>query len=323
MSVKIIEVELAILVINKVCAVVVEIQILRICIVLIARLLRLADDSIHALQSLQVCGERRGLELLVDGEKVWREVIGVERVALDSLQSEPALGVAHQDASQQITALCGDLEVFGDLVVHVQDPLHHILQLLVLVHPTGLVLRPLKGVLTGQHRVQHHPARPNVRALAVVVSVGNDLRRDVQVGAHLGLGNRVVLVTLGVAEVADLQQGFDVVGKEGVFELDVTVHHPLVVHVVHRADELLEEPARLVLRQPVPTDHEIKQVAPRRVLHRNPDVLLRQNHLLKLYDVRMVQAAVVMDLTLHIFADLTTAINELNGDLLAGVHGPS
>mmetsp|Transcript_33090 Transcript_33090/g.85821 ORF Transcript_33090/g.85821 Transcript_33090/m.85821 type:complete len:262 (-) Transcript_33090:156-941(-) len=212
--------------------------------------------------------------------------------------------------------------MLGEFVVDRQNPLHHVLQLLLLSHALGLVLRPLEGVLPRQHRVQHHPARPDVRPLAVVVAVRDDLGRHVQVGADLGLGDRVVLVALGVAEVADLEQRLDVVGQQRVLELDVSVDHPLVVHVVHSADELLEEPARLILRETVAGDHKVEQVAACGILHRDADVLFRENHLLELDDVRVVQVAVVVDLALHVFADLAATLDELDGDLLVGVPGP-
>mmetsp|Transcript_33091 Transcript_33091/g.85825 ORF Transcript_33091/g.85825 Transcript_33091/m.85825 type:complete len:262 (-) Transcript_33091:156-941(-) len=212
--------------------------------------------------------------------------------------------------------------MLGEFVVDRQNPLHHVLQLLLLSHALGLVLRPLEGVLPRQHRVQHHPARPDVRPLAVVVAVRDDLGRHVQVGADLGLGHGVVLVALGVAEVADLEQRLDVVGQQRVLELDVSVDHPLVVHVVHSADELLEEPARLILRETVAGDHKVEQVAACGILHRDADVLFRENHLLELDDVRVVQVAVVVDLALHVFADLAATLDELDGDLLVGVPGP-
>ena len=49
--------------------------------------------------------------------------------------------------------------------------------------------------------------------------------------------------------------------------------------VIHGDDQLLEEPARLTLPQP-PLAHDIlKHVAARRILHRNGQVLLREEDL--------------------------------------------
>jgi hypothetical protein len=76
------------------------------------------------------------------------------------------------------------------------------------------------------------------------------------------------------------------------------------VDVVHRHYELLEEPARLRLAQPSLAHDVLEHVAARRKLHRDHQVLGREEDLLELDDVGVHQLPVVEDLALHILGDL-------------------
>ena len=105
---------------------------------------------------------------------------------------------------------------------------------------------------------------------------------------------------LRVAKVADLEHRLRVVSEEGVLQFDVPVDDPLVVHVVHSAYQLLEEPTGLELRQPLPGADPIEEVASRGKLHRDAKVPSREERLLEFYDVRVVEGPLVVDLALHI-----------------------
>lgn len=59
-----------------------------------------------------------------------------------------------------------------------------------------------------------------------------------------------------------------------------SAHH--FVAVVQPQDELLEEPAGLVLGQAPLVGHMLEHVAPRRILHRDAQVVRREEHLPKL-----------------------------------------
>jgi hypothetical protein len=76
------------------------------------------------------------------------------------------------------------------------------------------------------------------------------------------------------------------------------------VAVVEPDDQLLEEPPRLVLLEAVLAHDVLEHVAARRELHRDCEVVRRQEHLLKLHDVRVHEVAVVEDLALHVLGHL-------------------
>mmetsp|Transcript_27498 Transcript_27498/g.65150 ORF Transcript_27498/g.65150 Transcript_27498/m.65150 type:complete len:205 (-) Transcript_27498:689-1303(-) len=175
---------------------VVHVEVLRVGIERRGAVLGLADDLVDAVVGLHVFGQGGGLELLVDLEEVGGEVAGVEGVALDADERDAPLRLPDEDAREEVLALRRDPEVARDLVVDLEDPLHDVLELLVVVDAGALVLRPLKGVLPRQHRVQHHAAGPDVGALPVIVAVCDNLRRNVEVSPDLGLGHGVVLIAL-------------------------------------------------------------------------------------------------------------------------------
>ncbi len=74
----------------------------------------------------------------------------------------------------------------------------------------------------------------------------------------------------------------------------------LGVAVLHAGDELLEEVARLVLREAAGLDDAVEQLAAGRVLHADAQVRARQEHLLEADDVGVQQRAVVDQLALHV-----------------------
>eukprot|EP00191_Tetraselmis_sp_GSL018_P017993 CAMPEP_0177590070 /NCGR_PEP_ID=MMETSP0419_2-20121207/7178_1 /TAXON_ID=582737 /ORGANISM="Tetraselmis sp., Strain GSL018" /LENGTH=161 /DNA_ID=CAMNT_0019080541 /DNA_START=543 /DNA_END=1028 /DNA_ORIENTATION=+ len=112
------------------------------------------------------------------------------------------------------------------------------------------------------------------------------------------------------------------VGEERVLELDVAVHNPLVVHVIYGADQLLKEPPGLVFLQAAAADDKVEEVTAGRKLHRDANVLRGEEDLLKLDDVGVVEAPVVVDLALHVLADFVPTLYELDSKLLPSVSPP-
>ena len=97
-------------------------------------------------------------------------------------------------------------------------------------------------------------------------------------------------LALGVAKVAELERGPRAAGmpvKERVFELKVAVDDALAVAVVDGDDELLEEPPRLRLLNPLLLHDVVKGVAAVGVLHGNAEKVLGQENLLQLHNVWM------------------------------------
>mmetsp|Transcript_29356 Transcript_29356/g.74811 ORF Transcript_29356/g.74811 Transcript_29356/m.74811 type:complete len:227 (+) Transcript_29356:820-1500(+) len=125
---------------------------------------------------------------VVHGGRLGRQVGHKPGVHHDLLQLDALVGVGQQHALQQVAPLCADLNVVGQAVLHVDHLVQHLQDLRGLGHV--LAGRRVKGVAAVQHDVQHDPARPDVRHLAVVLAVAVDqhLGRHVRQRAHLALG---------------------------------------------------------------------------------------------------------------------------------------
>mmetsp|Transcript_3322 Transcript_3322/g.9561 ORF Transcript_3322/g.9561 Transcript_3322/m.9561 type:complete len:205 (+) Transcript_3322:662-1276(+) len=110
--------------------------------------------------------------------------------------------------------------------------------------------------------------------------------------------------------------------EEGILELDVAVHHTLVVHVVHCTNQLLEEPAGIVLLQTTAADSIVEEVSARCVLHGNANVFCSEEDLFEFDDVWVVEAPMIVDLALYILTDLLATLDKLNCQLLPIVPSP-
>ena len=86
--------------------------------------------------------------------------------------------------------------------------------------------------------------------------------------------------------------------------------------VVQANDELLEEPSGCGLLKPPRLLNVLKQGAPSGILHRNAYVVVGQEDLAELYDMRMPQDSVVEHLCFYILCDLLSSLKELRGDEL-------
>mmetsp|Transcript_31638 Transcript_31638/g.75175 ORF Transcript_31638/g.75175 Transcript_31638/m.75175 type:complete len:201 (+) Transcript_31638:850-1452(+) len=120
---------------------------------------------------------------------------------------------------------------------------------------------------------------------------------------------------LGVAKVADLQAGgarLPVRVEKRVLELQVAVADPHPVAVLEAGDELLEEVARLGLGEARLGEDAVEQLSAGSVLHDNGEVVVGEEHLMKLYDVRMTQGSMVEDLALHMFVKLLTSFQQFD-----------
>ena len=149
---------------------------------------------------------------------------------------------------------------------------------------------------------------------------GDDLRRGVRRGpaVHLEL-----LVVRGYGAQAKVNH-LDVVPfvQQDVLELDIPVDDLGVVAVVHPAQDLLEQEARLPLPEPALALDVIKQGTIVRVLHHDKDLALSLYGFEHVDDVAVVQALQNSDLPVHPLPVLRAVqpelVNDLDSDLLLG-----
>eukprot|EP00208_Stichococcus_sp_RCC1054_P007170 CAMPEP_0206140206 /NCGR_PEP_ID=MMETSP1473-20131121/8692_1 /ASSEMBLY_ACC=CAM_ASM_001109 /TAXON_ID=1461547 /ORGANISM="Stichococcus sp, Strain RCC1054" /LENGTH=207 /DNA_ID=CAMNT_0053534277 /DNA_START=1104 /DNA_END=1723 /DNA_ORIENTATION=+ len=109
-------------------------------------------------------------------------------------------------------------------------------------------------------------------------------------GQALRLGVQVLV--LAVSEVADFQQWpLRSAIQQCILQLDVTVSNAFFVAEVKRHNELLEEPPRQLLVQPLGihkslvAHEEVEHVTPRRILHADAQIPFCKEHLPELDDV--------------------------------------
>ena len=74
--------------------------------------------------------------------------------------------------------------------------------------------------------------------------------------------------------------------------------------VVQRNDQLLEEPAGLILLKAIPLLDILKHVSSRGKLHCNSQKFIGQEHLLELNDMWMQQPIVIEQFPFNVFGDL-------------------
>mmetsp|Transcript_11042 Transcript_11042/g.33108 ORF Transcript_11042/g.33108 Transcript_11042/m.33108 type:complete len:285 (+) Transcript_11042:791-1645(+) len=144
-------------------------------------ILRLLHNVGNVLLCLQTrCG---GRQVVIHLLHAWRQVLQIPWVPLDVIHRVPVAGLRDENKFEEVLAFSRHPDVGRELVLHPQDPLNHLLQLLVVV----LVLGSLEGVSTHQHDVQHHSTRPDICDLAVIcLTLGghDDLRRQVRRRTH-------------------------------------------------------------------------------------------------------------------------------------------
>lgn len=75
--------------------------------------------------------------------------------------------------------------------------------------------------------------------------------------------------------------------QQCVLQLEITIDNPFPVAVVNRDYELLEKPASLWLVNALLLDNVVEGVTAVGILHGNAQILIGEEHFLKLYDVWM------------------------------------
>ena len=66
----------------------------------------------------------RGWQVVVHLSYPRRQVLHVPGVFLDLWDGDALLWLVHQDLAEQVSAVLGHLEVGGEVVLHLQNPLH-------------------------------------------------------------------------------------------------------------------------------------------------------------------------------------------------------
>ena len=65
----------------------------------------------------------RGRQIIVHLRHPGRQVLHIPGVFLDLGDGDALLRLVHQDLAEQVSAVLGHLEVGGEVVLHLQDPL--------------------------------------------------------------------------------------------------------------------------------------------------------------------------------------------------------
>mmetsp|Transcript_41220 Transcript_41220/g.131901 ORF Transcript_41220/g.131901 Transcript_41220/m.131901 type:complete len:234 (-) Transcript_41220:587-1288(-) len=169
--------------------------------VALLRLRKDALDLLHGHLGPPGGGRRGAVHVEVAGG-----VLEEPRVLEDVRHLDAGGGVGIKHALQQVLAL--HAEVVWRLVARLAPPECDDAQhsRVVVVGFPGVV----EGVGSRQHRVQHHPQAPDVRAVAIVPlrSVGaQNLGRNIRCGSHPTARARLEHVRLGVAKVDDADAG--------------------------------------------------------------------------------------------------------------------
>lgn len=150
-----------------------------------------------------------------------------------------------------------------DLLEHVAGVIADVLGAVVLAGEYLFVECGGVGVFEGQlaadHGEEDDAAGPDVDVYAVVGLAGDHLGRGLAGTAAGRLEHLALLLGVRQPEVHDL----DVVGvvQQQVLRLQVAVHDPQFVDLLHPVDDLLEEFARFLFLQPLVLHDLVKQFA--------------------------------------------------------------
>lgn len=148
--------------------------------------------------------------------------------------------------------------------------------------------------------VQADAGRPNVNFEASVARLAHDLRSGVSRRAALLVENLILRNAPTHSEVAYLDVTLAV--QQNVLELQVTVHHALLVHVSDTEHELPEDELGLPLFKPPALFYIFLQIAAWAQLHHDQVVLVRLESLEQLDMILVLEDLQNVDLTHHALA---------------------
>ena len=173
--------------------------------------------------------------------------------------------------------------------------------------------------VTADHRVKDNATAPNISFETVVSFACNHFWRCVARRTAGCLESCSHLVHITQSEIHYLQS--QIVVKQQVFWLEVSVTHAALVDVLDARDELEVELAGLLLRQPSVPDDVVEQLTAAAVLHDHVELLFSFNNLVELNDVGVTHLLENLDfpgdsLDVLLIVDLVF-LEDLNGDLLA------
>ena len=155
-------------------------------------------------------------------------------------------------------------------------------------HDRSPVLVPA-GQFAGEERVGDDAHGPHVGHAGVAVHP-HELRGHVGLGAAPPRHRRVAGLPAGAeAEVDELHRLPVGVGVHHVLQLDVAVHEALGVHVLHGAEQLVDEAGGVALAELAHLQDVLQDVTAREVLHEEADLALRLEHGLHARHARVLE----------------------------------
>mmetsp|Transcript_15034 Transcript_15034/g.41624 ORF Transcript_15034/g.41624 Transcript_15034/m.41624 type:complete len:252 (+) Transcript_15034:862-1617(+) len=192
---------------------------------------------------------------------------------------EPHLLVHHEELLDKVGALRRDL--VPPLLLHV-----------ILPGPDGGNLQLLGA--TGEGHVAHEEDEDDDAEAPEValrgVALVEDLRRHVGEGAAANVHLRVLLPDLAEAKVNELQEVVVLLLVEKVLQLQVPVHDPLAVDVIHGQEHLVGGPCGVLLGEHLPLRHAVEELAALHALHDKAQLALVLIHVHEPHDVGVVHA---------------------------------
>mmetsp|Transcript_28589 Transcript_28589/g.77464 ORF Transcript_28589/g.77464 Transcript_28589/m.77464 type:complete len:401 (-) Transcript_28589:29-1231(-) len=234
-----------------------------------------------------------GLQLVEDGTSDRRGVVlhlPLNPGAVQDLAGRgPRLGVPGAHREEELLGLVRDP---GKLIQVKRDasPLDRIHDILVAL--------PTERGRTGQENVQDDPDAPDVALLAVLAAqhLGRHVVRGADHRRHVGCVRPLVLdlvvEALRYAKVNDLQRVLAyrhaLALKQEVLRLQIPVSDVLGVHVVHGADNLLDDMSSIPLTEEALVNDGVKQLTPVAHLHDKVDLVLVLEGLVKSHNVWMI-----------------------------------
>mmetsp|Transcript_29517 Transcript_29517/g.87593 ORF Transcript_29517/g.87593 Transcript_29517/m.87593 type:complete len:334 (+) Transcript_29517:500-1501(+) len=242
---------------------------------------------------------RRGLGERAVGDPVGERILH-PAVPQGLRSTHPHRGIHGEQVLDEPLSLGGELpEVLRHHGEPVPTPAHH---------------------LAREHGVDGGAQGPHVRLARVAAS--GDLRRHVALGAAVARHGHLALPPLAAqAEVDELHLVPGVALVHDVLRLDVAVHVAPVVHVLQSLQHLLDHEPRLLIAEPRLLHDVLHHVAALEVLHDQVAVVLAEEDVQHLPDVRVVEGGLDLHLPAHVHLPLHGELppdEGLEGDPLAG-----
>lgn len=207
----------------------------------------------------------------------------------DFVHTKPLFRVGVQDSPNQIFALTAEELRQGVLCAH---------DFLVQVGS----LRVFEWEVSTDHGVEHYSAAPNIRFQSVVPLPSDHLGSGIAGRPTSRFKSGVGFIHVAEAEVDDLEG--EVVVKEKVFRLEVSMTNATLVDVLNARDELEVELASLFLGQSSMSDDVVEEFPSVAVLHDHEQLFLSLDDFVQLDHVRMsyfLQDFYFPRYSLHIF----------------------